>query len=258
MKNPFKLILVPTEIPSNLTLLKTDDVGMNWKTLDENKEVIQSKGKLFIKDKERVYDKASFQDQLLCIVSNEELKAGNYCLFYGQLSKVLKVAGTSVKIETTTVVTKEDAELINSIKGKETTKEGDFSKMVHSFSIAQLPKVIACSDRSVCPREWIDINKLTWIVDRYNENKILPNVELELLGKFIDHVEGDHVRVGTDTDGAVIIKKTKKISYPYRVGRKQKRAILDAQGLEVIVFAVGRENEAQEYCDFLNQKHKPE
>lgn len=38
----------------------------------------------------------------------------------------------------------------------------------------------------------------------------------------------------------------------YRVGRKQKRAILDENGIEVGVFKTGSESEAQKYCDFLN------
>ena len=41
---------------------------------------------------------------------------------------------------------------------------------------------------------------------------------------------------------------------PYRVGRKQKRAILDSNGLEVGVFKTGSESEAQRYCDYLNQQ----
>jgi hypothetical protein len=40
----------------------------------------------------------------------------------------------------------------------------------------------------------------------------------------------------------------------YRVGRKQKRAVLDEQGHEVVIFPAGKEKETQEYCDFLNSK----
>jgi hypothetical protein len=40
----------------------------------------------------------------------------------------------------------------------------------------------------------------------------------------------------------------------YRVGRKQKRAILDEKGVEIGVFKTGSELEAQKYCDYLNGK----
>src|SRR5947209_3752484 len=40
----------------------------------------------------------------------------------------------------------------------------------------------------------------------------------------------------------------------FRLGKKQGRAVLDAGGKEVVLFPVGMEGEAQEYCDFLNSK----
>jgi phosphoserine phosphatase len=39
---------------------------------------------------------------------------------------------------------------------------------------------------------------------------------------------------------------------PFRVGRKQMRAVLDAKGAEVVIFPKGLENYAKEYADFLN------
>jgi hypothetical protein len=39
---------------------------------------------------------------------------------------------------------------------------------------------------------------------------------------------------------------------PFRVGKKQKRAVLDAKGLEVVIFREGCEEMAQDYCNFLN------
>jgi hypothetical protein len=39
---------------------------------------------------------------------------------------------------------------------------------------------------------------------------------------------------------------------PFRVGRKHKRAILDANGLEVIIMPHNSEKQAQMYCDYLN------
>lgn len=39
---------------------------------------------------------------------------------------------------------------------------------------------------------------------------------------------------------------------PFRVGRKQMRAVLDAKGIEVVIFPRGLESYAKEYADFLN------
>jgi hypothetical protein len=39
---------------------------------------------------------------------------------------------------------------------------------------------------------------------------------------------------------------------PFRLGRKQKRAILDARGIEVIIMPHNSEKQAQMYCDYLN------
>ena len=51
-----------------------------------------------------------------------------------------------------------------------------------------------------------------------------------------------------------IINKS-KYTPPFRVGRKNKRAILDANGLEYIVLKEGMESEAQTFCEFLNIKN---
>ncbi len=43
----------------------------------------------------------------------------------------------------------------------------------------------------------------------------------------------------------------------YRVGKKQKRAILEvATGHEFLIFPVGKEKECVEYCEFLNNQSK--
>ena len=39
---------------------------------------------------------------------------------------------------------------------------------------------------------------------------------------------------------------------PFRLGKKQKRAILDANGIEVIIMPHNSESQAQMYCDYLN------
>ena len=40
----------------------------------------------------------------------------------------------------------------------------------------------------------------------------------------------------------------------YRVGRKTKRAVLDQDGLEIVVFNKGQEQMAQEFVNYLNDK----
>jgi len=44
----------------------------------------------------------------------------------------------------------------------------------------------------------------------------------------------------------------KSFTPPFRVGRAQKRAILDSEGKEVGVFKTGSEEMAQIFCDYLN------
>lgn len=48
------------------------------------------------------------------------------------------------------------------------------------------------------------------------------------------------------------IKYDYKFTPPFRVGRKTKRAVLDYEGKEVIVF--NSATQAQLYCDYLNNE----
>lgn len=48
----------------------------------------------------------------------------------------------------------------------------------------------------------------------------------------------------------------KELTPPYRVGKRLGRAVLDSKGILVVVFPIGKEEQAQEYCDFLNRDHK--
>lgn len=45
------------------------------------------------------------------------------------------------------------------------------------------------------------------------------------------------------------------LTHPFRVGKKRQRAVLDAEGKEVVVFPEGLESMAAEYCQFLNNKN---
>lgn len=93
--------------------------------------------------------KKFWQSQHLYITNNDPLNVGDWCMFYGQPSKVLEINGETAKITTTTIVSDEDAEFINRIKGKNTTKGGDFSTMTHGFGVKQLPKIIASTDKKL-------------------------------------------------------------------------------------------------------------
>jgi len=57
------------------------------------------------------------------------------------------------------------------------------------------------------------------------------------------------------TQESIHILTKRKFTPPFRVGRKTKRAILDANGLEYVVFKEGLEMEAQDFCNYLNKKN---
>lgn len=46
----------------------------------------------------------------------------------------------------------------------------------------------------------------------------------------------------------------KEFKPPFRVGKKRNRAILDNEDKQYLLFPIGFENEAIEYCEFLNFK----
>lgn len=41
---------------------------------------------------------------------------------------------------------------------------------------------------------------------------------------------------------------------PFRVGRKQKRAVLDSTGVQLALFETGSEEIALKFCEFLNKE----
>jgi len=51
---------------------------------------------------------------------------------------------------------------------------------------------------------------------------------------------------------------SQKFTAPFRLGRKQSRAVLDSEGRQVVVFNKGCEQEAQDYVDFLNSNNQRE
>ena len=155
--------------------------------------------------------KIHWQSQHLHIISNDSLNVGDWCMFYGQLSKVLEINGESAKIETISTISKEDAQFVNRIKGKVVVKEGDFTTMTHSFSAKSLPKVIASTDKSITPNSWIPESYVKFYVGSHNNGNHITNVELELLDVSEDEKHGipinEYTRVvKTNEDGSVIIK----------------------------------------------------
>ena len=68
----------------------------------------------------------------------------------------------------------------------------------------------------------------------------------ELLGDFLDILK----KQLTLTD---VVKRydVNKYTPPFRVGRKQGKAVLDSKGLEVVFF-MHSEEQAKMYCDYLN------
>ena len=51
--------------------------------------------------------------------------------------------------------------------------------------------------------------------------------------------------------GSVSNRFDSKYTPPFRVGRKQGKAVLDANGIEVVFFS-NSEEQAKKYCDYLN------
>lgn len=48
-----------------------------------------------------------------------------------------------------------------------------------------------------------------------------------------------------------------KFKQPFRVGRHQSRAVLDAEGKEMLIFPKGSEEQAKLYCQLLNNEALP-
>ena len=137
MKKKVKAIMLPAED-------KSRSIGQIVKAVFPHPKA--EIGELFISDMN--VSESQEEPQHLYFVSNDEIKAGDWCMFYNQLSEVISVSNGTAQIRTTTIMSKEDAQFINDIKGTN-YKEGSFGKMTHGFSICQLPKVIATTDKSL-------------------------------------------------------------------------------------------------------------
>ena len=59
----------------------------------------------------------------LYILSDDEIKEGDWCMFYDSISEVLKINGEYAKIKSYSITSKEDAEFINSCKKKKLLKK---------------------------------------------------------------------------------------------------------------------------------------
>ncbi len=88
--------------------------------------------------------------------------------------------------------------------------------------------------------------------------KLGKNIPITDIGTTWKIVSGNcqiiHAEIENDLS---IAEKGHKFVPPYRVGRNQRRAILDSLGHEVGIFSTGQEAEATKYCDYLNNGGKP-
>lgn len=129
--------------------------------------------------------KKFWQSQHLYITdSSEPIKVSDWCMFHGQPSKVFEINGNSAKIVTITIVSDEDAEFINNVKKKKVVKGGDFSTMTHSFSVSQLPKIVASTDKTL---NLILITKpfIKSYIEAYNNGKPIQEAEIKSEPRFV-------------------------------------------------------------------------
>lgn len=56
-------------------------------------------------------------------------------------------------------------------------------------------------------------------------------------------------------DHQINVVMEKQFILPFRLGKKQLRAVLDANGKEVVVFPKGCEYMANDYVRLINEKH---
>jgi hypothetical protein len=91
---------------------------------------------------------------------------------------------------------------------------------------------------------------ITWNIDPTNYS----STQLE---KLLDVVENMDSSIATQISDYLNNVNTnrfdhRKFTPPFRLGKKQKRAVLDANGKEVIIMPHNSEIQAQMYCDYLN------
>lgn len=203
MRKPAKVVMLPTEKATGIWT--NNDIIFDWEC----------------------HNKYPSIPQHLYLTSDEDIKEGDWCMFYNQLSKVLEINGKTAQIETQTIMSKEDAKFINDVKGKELYKEGDFGRMKHGFSISQLPKVIATTDKSLLI-EHPENKDLNWWLPQIPQSFVKAYVKAE--GK-INEVQVEYTfrtlavagvyesawvteyYVKTREDNTVIIHKAKENMY---------------------------------------------
>jgi hypothetical protein len=100
---------------------------------------------------------------------------------------------------------------INRIKGKVIIKEGELGTMIHSFSIKQLPKIVASTNTSlgVIPIHESDVK---WYISQSNIGDLKKvNVEMvEIFNSRMHEVMGSgtgEYEPKTNPDGSIIICK---------------------------------------------------
>jgi len=100
---------------------------------------------------------------------------------------------------------------------------------------------------SVTKGTYLELEKEYFNCLKLLEKEIDKRVDLE---EEIEELKGDRDRQG------VLISDLKNAIPPFRVGKKQKRTILDSTGHELGIFTTGQEKIAQLFCDFLNTNNQ--
>jgi len=97
---------------------------------------------------------------------------------------------------------------------------------------------------------YIECSKIEEALGKPKQEKPQREVILDVLNALKKEYEDEIFKLKVDTLFGK--KENKRFTPPYRVGRKQKRTVLDSNGCQVVIFPKGQELMAQEYCDFLN------
>jgi len=116
---------------------------------------------------------------------------------------------------------------------------------------------------------------LQWLHNRFvNQHNESPNVDFLIrlreiieeeaeqekrfreFKKFLEERKTEKTRVIEEMKNKKVEvpeRKKKVWKPPFRVGRKQNRAVLDSNGVELVVFPFGAEKLAEQYCKLINK-----
>ena len=90
--------------------------------------------------------------------------------------------------------------------------------------------------------------KLIELLENQLEDVLMMS-KIELGNDVIKEIQRLKLIINADVEDNNIVRVP-----PFRVGRKNMRAVLDSKGNEVVIFPKGLESYAKEYVEFLNSK----